>query len=309
MLWQASHNKNQVYRLLQLREESTKKIRIHHKADTAEYKTERILNSDISNGKETMPISVVNGEDEEEAPTDFVYLIANCETVSQNINRTISSLQGCSCEKDGGCLSSKSCKCATLSKGSWYNRNTGRLLDSFNTTNKSNLIYECNQTCKCDVTLCPNRTVQRGIQVPLQIFRTKKKGWGVRTLGPVDKGTFICEYIGEIISDKEADHIKNDSYLFDLESKGGEVFCLDARDYGNVSRFINHHCQPNLISVKVLVEHQDTTAPRIALFAARDIAINEELGFDYGAKFWQIKLKYFTCECGDVFCRYGTTPK
>ena len=29
----------------------------------------------------------------------------------------------------------------------------------------------------------------------LEVFRTKKAGWGVRTLLPIQKGTFICELV------------------------------------------------------------------------------------------------------------------
>lgn len=31
----------------------------------------------------------------------------------------------------------------------------------------------------------------------------------------------------------------------------------------------------------------------------------EELGFDYGEKFWVIKYKWFTCGCGSPKCKYS----
>lgn len=41
-------------------------------------------------------------------------------------------------------------------------------------------IYECHEGCHCSKAGCPNRIVERGRQVPLQIFRTHKgeRGWG-----------------------------------------------------------------------------------------------------------------------------------
>lgn len=58
-----------------------------------------------------------------------------------------------------------------------------------------------------------------------------------------------------------------------------ETFCIDARSYGNIARFINHLCEANLTPVKVFIDHQDLTFPRIALFANRDIEADEELGW------------------------------
>src|SRR5690606_20499541 len=39
------------------------------------------------------------------------------------------------------------------------------------------VIYECHEGCACSAE-CPNRVVERGRRVPLQIFRTKNRGWG-----------------------------------------------------------------------------------------------------------------------------------
>lgn len=38
-------------------------------------------------------------------------------------------------------------------------------------------IYECHSACSCSEN-CPNRVVDRGRKIPLQIFRTKQTGWG-----------------------------------------------------------------------------------------------------------------------------------
>ena len=33
-----------------------------------------------------------------------------------------------------------------------------------------------------------------------------------------------------------------------LPPQDGEVYCIDARYYGNISRFINHLCDPNIMT-------------------------------------------------------------
>ncbi|KTF95077.1 hypothetical protein cypCar_00040067 [Cyprinus carpio] len=89
--------------------------------------------------------------------------------------------------------------------------------------------------------------------------------------------------------------------------KVGEVYCIDAQFYGNVSRFMNHLCEPNLFPVRVFTKHQDMRFPRIALYASKAIQAGDELGFDYGDPYWQIKKKYFRCQCGSAKCRYSET--
>ncbi len=58
------------------------------------------------------------------------------------------------------------------------------------------------------------------------------------------------------------------------------MYCIDARYYGNISRFINHLCDPNIIPVRVFMLHQDLRFPRIAFFSSRDIFTGQELGWD-----------------------------
>jgi euchromatic histone-lysine N-methyltransferase len=48
-------------------------------------------------------------------------------------------------------------------------------------------------------------------------------------------------------------------------------FSVCARDEGNVARFINHSCDPNLYVQPVLSGHTDTDHVVVGLFAAYDI--------------------------------------
>ncbi|KAH3796459.1 hypothetical protein DPMN_150027 [Dreissena polymorpha] len=212
----------------------------------------------------------------------------------------------CACDKNSlRCWYDKVgvyCGCDKNSLRCWYDK-YGRLVPEFNMAEPP-LIFECNRACECWTT-CNNRVVQNGVMSRLQVFKTEGRGWGCKTLVDIPRGTFICEYIGEHISDSEADRREDDSYLFDLDNRDGETYCIDARKFGNVARFINHLCQPNLVPVKVFVDSQDLRFPRICLFASRTITAQEELGFDYGEKFWIIKWKQFTCTCGSTKCRYS----
>ncbi|XP_016096353.1 histone-lysine N-methyltransferase EHMT2-like [Sinocyclocheilus grahami] len=235
-------------------------------------RTERIICSDVAQGYENVPIPCVNGVDDEGCPSDYKYIAENCETSTMNIDRNITHLQHCSCTDD---CSSSNCLCGQLSIRCWYDKDH-RLLQEFNKIEPP-LIFECNMACSCHKS-CKNRVVQAGIKVRLQLYRTEKMGWGVRALQDIPQGSFICEYVGELISDAEADVREDDSYLFDLDNKDGEVYCIDARYYGNISRFINHLCDPNIIPVRVFMLHQDLRFPRIAFFSSRDIFTGQELG-------------------------------
>ncbi|XP_063000842.1 histone-lysine N-methyltransferase EHMT1 isoform X5 [Elgaria multicarinata webbii] len=261
---------------------------------------EKILSRDIARGYERIPIPCLNSVDNEPCPSNYKYVSQNCVTSPMNIDRNITHLQYCVCIDD--CSSSK-CMCGQLSMRCWYDRD-GRLLPEFNTAEPP-LIFECNHACSCWRT-CRNRVVQNGLRARLQLFRTRKMGWGVRTMQDIPLGTFVCEYVGELISDSEANVREEDCYLFDLGNKDRDVYCIDARFYGNISRFINHFCEPNLIAVRVFMSHQDLRFPRIAFFSSRHIQAGEEIGFDYGERFWDIKGKYFSCLCSSSKCRHSS---
>uniref|UniRef100_A0A672N386 Histone-lysine N-methyltransferase EHMT1-like n=1 Tax=Sinocyclocheilus grahami TaxID=75366 RepID=A0A672N386_SINGR len=254
---------------------------------------------DIARGYEKVPIPCVNAVDSEPCPDNYKYVPDSCVTSPMNIDKNITHLQYCVCKDD---CSSASCMCGQLSLRCWYDKES-RLLPEF-CNEEPPLIFECNHACSCWRT-CKNRVVQNGLRIRLQLFRTQMMGWGVKTLQDIPQGTFVCEYVGEIISDTEADVRENDSYLFSLDSKVGDMYCVDARFYGNISRFINHHCEPNLFPCRVFTSHQDLRFPHIAFFACKNISAGDELGFDYGRHFWDVKGKLFSCQCGSSKCKHS----
>ncbi|KAK7740412.1 histone H3-K9 methyltransferase kmt1 [Diatrype stigma] len=165
-------------------------------------------------------------------------------------------------------------------------------------------IYECHERCACssggaESLPCPNRVVERGRQVPLQVFRTRNRGWGVRSTVDLRKGQFVDRYMGEVITAGEANrrraksHIaqRKDVYLFALD-KFSDPASLDDRLRGpplevdgeflsGPTRFVNHSCDPNLRIFARVGDHADKHIHDLALFAIRDIPKGEELTFDY----------------------------
>lgn len=51
----------------------------------------------------------------------------------------------------------------------------------------------------------------------LQVFRTPKKGWGVRSWDSIPSGAPICEYIGLVRKTADLDPAADNSYVFDID--------------------------------------------------------------------------------------------
>nr|XP_054510335.1 histone-lysine N-methyltransferase SETDB2 [Agelaius phoeniceus] len=166
-----------------------------------------VFEFDISDGAESVPISFCNNLDHARLPY-FKYRKASWPR-GYYLNN-LSSLFVDSCDCTDGCIDRSKCACLQLtargcsktslspsskrSRGYRYKRLEGPVPSG---------IYECSVLCRCDKLMCQNRVVQHGIQVRLQVFNTEKKGWGVRCLDDIDKGTFVCTYSGRLMSRAE----------------------------------------------------------------------------------------------------------
>jgi SET domain-containing protein len=84
---------------------------------------------------------------------------------------------------------------------------------------------------------------------------------------------------------------------------------IDAEENGNVSRFLNHSCDPNLYFDIVRVNH---FVPQVAFYALRDIKEGEELTFSYCDSSMiddninreeSFEFSYKPCLCGEKNCK------
>ena len=108
---------------------------------------------------------------------------------------------GCECAAGAGCLAEKHTCCAANAGSTFAYYANKRLRVEQGTP-----IYECNKRCRCGPE-CPNRVVQLGRKHKVCIFRTDNgRGWGVKAMQPIKKGTFVMEYVGEVRNGVEFDY-------------------------------------------------------------------------------------------------------
>ncbi|KAK2857216.1 hypothetical protein Q5P01_005951 [Channa striata] len=88
-------------------------------------------------------------------------------------------------------------------------------------------------------------------------------------------------------------------------AKVDDVYLLDATKEGNVSRFINHSCQPNLFIQNVFTDTHEPGFPVIAFFSSRVVKAGTELTWDYSAdvRAGSLQKQEVPCLCGSNGCR------
>jgi SET domain-containing protein len=139
----------------------------------------------------------------------------------------------------------------------------------------------------------------------IQVRRSGIHGKGVFALRDIAEGETVIEYVGEIITWKQADKRapsdpddENHTFFFSI-ADGKRV--IDANVGGNAARWINHSCDPNCES------DEDDETERVFIKALRNIKAGEELYYDYGLVIderYTPKLKaQYRCLCGAKNCR------
>ncbi|GAV87722.1 SET domain-containing protein/YDG_SRA domain-containing protein/Pre-SET domain-containing protein [Cephalotus follicularis] len=249
-----------------------------------------VILPDLTSGAENIPVSLVNDVDGEKGPAYFTYFPSL--KYSKPINSLESSI-GCFCH--GECLPGNS-NCACIEKnGGYIPYTTNGIL-----VNPKTLIHECGPSCQCPPN-CRNRPSQGGLRVRLEVFRTKDKGWGLRSWDYIRSGAFICEYAGEVIENSKAQELwgeDEDDYIFDATRTYQQIdvlpgdpneppkvpypLIISAKKIGNVARFMNHSCSPNVFWQPVLRQNNKEYDLHIAFYAIRHIPPMTELTYNYG---------------------------
>lgn len=125
----------------------------------------------------------------------------------------------------------------------------------------------------------------------LRLGQSKIHRWGVYAAEDIPRNRKVIEYIGEKISRRETKHRSNTrefNYLFTLDN----YWTIDGSVGGSGAEYINHSCDPNLIS-RILKGH-------IIYFSKRDIRKGEELTVDYH---FSPDVEKVSCGCGASVCR------
>jgi hypothetical protein len=267
---------------------------------------------DLTSGEEKVPVSLVNDVDGEKGPAHFTYI--STVKYPNPMNLTIPS-SGCLCV--GGCLPTNSnCTCIQKNGDFLPYTSTGLIV-----TQKA-LVQECGPSCQC-ASNCKNRVSQAGLKIHLEVFKTKNRGWGLRTLDPIRAGTFICEYAGQVVDPTKIDKFGidvDDEFVFDATrtpqplgvmpgdpvepSKLPFPLVISAKYSGNVARFMNHSCNPNLIWQPVSRENRNEPDLHVTFFAIRHIPPMAELTYDYGVvPDDEIDQRKRKCLCGAAKCK------
>ncbi|XP_062867037.1 histone-lysine N-methyltransferase SETDB1-A isoform X2 [Trichomycterus rosablanca] len=402
---------------------------------------------DISEGKETIPVPCVN-EVDSTRPDPLTYITRRQPAPGIFVNTNLDFMVGCDCTD--GCRDRSKCAChqLTIDATSLF---TGGPVDVTAGYTHKRLpryvptgVYECNPLCRCDPLLCGNRLVQHGLQLRFEVFMTQHKGWGIRCLDDISKGTFVCTFTGKIVTDEmisakvatsgneylaNLDYIegveklkegyeseaycseideesekktcvtmttgalkKHGMFQLDASSSSGEVddkllndvqkpskiseeqtevtasvakqmrkegpgdsmmgfakkstrafaiksshrrvkplvvttepvpttktvqsrkctrslfdgekgcYLVDAKQEGNLARYINHSCSPNMFVQNVFVDTHDMRFPWVSFFTNKRIRAGTELTWDYGYEVGSVEGKVLLCCCGSAKC-------
>jgi SET domain-containing protein len=116
------------------------------------------------------------------------------------------------------------------------------------------------------------------------VAKRSSAGLGLYTKEPIEKGGFVIEYVGKILTRKESNE-KGGKYLF--ETSRDRV--IDGTDRKNIARYINHSCDPNC--------EIDIVRGRVFVSSIRPIKAGEELTYDYGKEYYDEFIKPHGCRC------------
>ncbi|XP_058815373.1 histone-lysine N-methyltransferase eggless [Topomyia yanbarensis] len=403
----------------------------------AEYVIENHIyhNPDLSDGREFMAVPCVNYFDDTKPPP-CIYSTERIPSEGVHLNLDTDFLCGCDCEDD--CIDKTRCQCWQLTIAGAKFGNPSTSIDNIGYVYKRlqetvvTGIYECNARCKCNSS-CLNRVVQHPLQTKLQVFKTSNRGWGIRCLNDVSKGSFICIYSGHLLTEEAGNMIcqmnankAGDEYFADLDyietveqlkegyetdvveseseadsdeadydskrdsdasddefktncnpsnavvktrsqarrdntrraeakaekmklnkkkedTKAGsdderemvnlvpdsemmpksdesnsamkyrsvrklfgkheQIYIMDAKKSGNLGRYFNHSCNPNLFVQNVFVDTHDLRFPWVAFFALSNIRAGSELTWNYNYDVGSVPGKVLYCQCGAESCR------
>lgn len=102
-------------------------------------------------------------------------------------------------------------------------------------------------------------------------------GKGVFATCSIPSGAWIGEYLGALVLSRLTAKTEGSLYLFDMGGDAKGVMC-DAAAVGSWTRFMNHHCRPNVQALDFVYARRRVTGSQ----TLRRIKKGEQLVFSYG---------------------------
>lgn len=118
----------------------------------------------------------------------------------------------------------------------------------------------------------------------LVTVKRSSAGLGLFAAEDIKRGTYIIEYIGEIITRAEANR-RGNKYLF--ETSANRIIDGSGRD--NIARYANHACKPN--------SEIEIHRGRVFIVAQKNIPAGEEITYDYDDEYFQDYILPYGCRC------------
>lgn len=139
---------------------------------------------------------------------------------------------------------------------------------------------------------------EKVVALPDHHFKAVKVKRGLDGLGlfaeePIKKGELIIEYIGNILNKEEADKVKTNMYLFEVNRSK----TIDGSVRWNIARYCNHSCDGNAES--------EIKKGRVFIKATKNIKEGEEIVYDYGEEFVKEFIAAKGCRCVSEKHLYG----
>ncbi|XP_072181261.1 uncharacterized protein [Diadema setosum] len=162
------------------------------------------------------------------------------------------------------------------------------------------LMIECGSRCPCG-DYCTNKRFQKRENARVGVFYAEGKGHGLKAKEDIKANEFVMEYVGEVLNPSEfrqraKSYSKNKNlHFYFMALKSDEI--IDATEKGNVSRFMNHSCDPNCETQKWTVNGQ----LRVGFFTKKAVKAGTELTFDYQFEVYGQEAQ--KCLCGSEKCR------
>ncbi|KAF1748370.1 hypothetical protein GCK72_024837 [Caenorhabditis remanei] len=167
---------------------------------------------------------------------------------------------------------------------------------------------ECPADCKKS---CKNQNFRQNRYCHFTIVDAGDMGKGVIAIRDIPEGSFICAYTGEIITQKVheqrvkeyAEAGQEHDYMFQAGA-----YYIDPLKIGNVAKYVNHSCSPNMVAMRWKIDGMDRRFRAIGYFAEEFIKAGTPLTVNYQFDYDENR-KPCLCRSKNCLGNMGKGPK